>query len=77
MNVNAGLGPEFTTSNMDAKVIDLQSLTGGEAHAIERIQFLYLGEAYFWIIDDVQIFDEEPSVETFPLYVGETLTEYG
>lgn len=73
LNMNIGQGIE--TSAFDIQVIDL--LEYAAPTTIEQIEFSFETNDYFWILDDIGFYEEEPFISTLPAYVGDTLTALG
>ncbi len=69
----------FETSALDSKVLKIDNSIIETIPNIETIsiRFRYTGGKYFWIVDDIGIYNEEPFPRTLPEYVGDTLTTLG
>lgn len=70
------LHSDVETAQGDIQVIKLNDFFDN-IDTIKRIGFHYEGTGYFWIIDDVGFYEEEPFTTTRPAYVGDTLTALG
>ncbi len=77
LQLNATLAPELETSAYDVQVIDLVALNGGALGDVAQIRFRVEGQPYFWVIDDVEFYDEFPFPITLPTYLGDSLAQYG
>ncbi|HFC00734.1 MAG TPA: T9SS type A sorting domain-containing protein, partial [Phaeodactylibacter sp.] len=63
------------TSAADKKYIDLSQVAGNMGEV--QIRFLFTGTQYFWILDDINIYDEDPSPKSFPPRYSDSLEVYG
>ncbi|MGB3546194.1 MAG: S8 family peptidase [Saprospiraceae bacterium] len=75
--LNATLAPELETSAYDVQVVDLVALNGGPLSDVAQVRFRVEGPPYFWVIDDVEFYDEFPFPVTLPAYLGDSLAQYG
>lgn len=68
------IGTNVETSCMDRVVIELPGiLIHGD---VFQLRFIFQGELYFWIIDDISIYDAYPYPVTFPNYIGDSLQAF-
>ncbi|MFK8009404.1 MAG: S8 family peptidase [Saprospiraceae bacterium] len=74
-NVNDNVNQNVETSSGDYRVIDISSAAGGVGEALVR--FVFFGDYYFWILDDVEFWNDDPSPQTFPTRYGDSLTVFG
>ncbi|MDH3649798.1 MAG: hypothetical protein OEQ53_08945, partial [Saprospiraceae bacterium] len=54
--LNEDIGPNEATSTRDVIVFDISSIAADQAEV--TVKFIWEGEYYFWVIDDVQFFRE-------------------
>ena len=54
--VNEDIGSNESTSSLDIIVQDISDIAAGQADV--RVKFVWEGEYYFWLIDDVQLFGD-------------------
>ncbi len=73
-NINQGLQPQVETSPNDVQVIDITTIA---ANSNIQLEFVYEGNGYFWIIDDVELHAFFPYPETNPIHYGDTLAALG
>ncbi len=73
-NVNDNVNQNVETSSGDYKVIDISTPAGGVGEV--RVRFVFSGDYYFWILDDVEFWDGYPYPQTFPAYVGDSLVAF-
>ena len=57
------------------EVIDISSYVAHQPDV--HIRFLFEGRFYFWILDDIELYDAQPVIPTSPPYIGEYLTLHG
>lgn len=75
--VNEIVGTNQETSNKDLVIIDISEFLFTLFEGFQ-LRFTFIGDYYFWIIDDIQIVLDQPIYkETFPRYVGDSLTAFG
>ncbi len=55
--LNEDVGPNEATSTRDIKVYDISSIAAGQSDV--TVKFIWEGEYYFWVIDDVRFFSEK------------------
>ena len=72
--VNRGIIPNWETRNDSELVLDISSAFSGVGKL--TIFFAFEGSRYFWIVDDVEIFENNPN-PTKPAWIGEYLTNFG
>jgi hypothetical protein len=72
---NELIGTNVETSHKERVVIDLSDLpfTGEQI----QLRFTFQGSYYFWLIDDLVLYDAYPYPVTIPSYVGDSLANYG
>lgn len=73
-NVNDNVNQNVETSSGDYKIIDISTSAGGVGEVLVR--FVFSGDYYFWILDDVEFWDGYPYPQTFPAYVGDSLVAF-
>ena len=73
--LNTAINRNVETSNKDYQIIDISAYAANEPSVMVR--FLFEGDYYFWIIDNVKFYDGYPVIETFPSNVGDYLTLHG
>lgn len=74
INGTIGLGVETTNANLIT--LDISALAANEPTV--QIRFLFEGANFFWIVDDVQVFELPDTFgETFPPQLGDSLSNWG
>jgi subtilisin family serine protease len=73
-NLNDNVNQNVETSSGDYKVIDISTPAAGVGEV--RVRFVFSGDYYFWILDDVEFWDGYPYPQTFPAYVGDSLVAF-
>lgn len=68
------VGTNVDTGKKDRVVINISDYI--DATSPFRIRFVFQGELYFWILDDISIYDGYPYPETFPQYIGDSLQAF-
>jgi len=68
------VGINVETSKKGRVVIDISDYI--DATLPFRLRFVFQGELYFWILDDVSIYQGYPYPETFPQYIGDSLQAF-
>lgn len=74
--IHSNLPTNVETAKADIQVIKLNDYFDN-VDTIKRVGFHYEGTGYFWILDDIGFYEEEPFISTLPAYVGDTLTALG
>lgn len=72
--INTDVQQNVETSPADIKYINI---TPPQPSGEIKVRFVFEGDYYFWIIDDVEIYTEDPSPKTFPTRYGDSLTVFG
>ncbi len=75
IEVNEDVNRNVETPNTDYKIIDISAVAANQATV--NVRFLFEGQYYYWLIDNVEFLDGYPVIPTFPAYVGEYLTLHG
>ncbi len=70
---NLGQGQE--TSSGKFEIIDLSAVL--PLPQPFQLEFSVVGESFFWLVDDISLWDSQQTYPTFPRYVGENLTAFG
>lgn len=73
-NVNDNVNQNVETSSGDDKIIDISTPAAGVGEV--RVRFVFSGDYYFWILDDVEFWNDYPYPPTFPEYVGDSLVAF-
>jgi subtilisin family serine protease len=73
-SINQTVSKNVETGAEDYQIIDISSEVGDQP--MVRIRFVFEGDYYFWILDDIQFFDAYPYPQTFPEYVGDSLVNF-
>lgn len=73
LRVGLEAGEETSAGSYHLLSLGSTLLDAGEV----TIRFELVGNANFWIIDDVQLHRSRPDPVTFPRYIGESLTQMG
>lgn len=68
IDLNNSLVPGAETGNDEYVTIDL--LEGVEAGPNMTIEFAFSGAGYFWLIDDIGIYDAKPGLKVIPERIG-------
>jgi len=78
-NINANVAQHIETGNNDIQIINItELLSQGDELSNIQITFSFEGNRYFWIVDDVQIWDDVPPPPmTNPRNHGDSLAFYG
>lgn len=76
-DLNQNLGTNIETDNNDVQIIDLSAIAPVEGEYSIQVEFEFIGQYYFWLIDDVQFYDSYPYPETRPAFFGESLASFG
>ncbi|MCB0707526.1 MAG: S8 family peptidase [Saprospiraceae bacterium] len=74
-NINNDVTENIETPRLDRKVYDLSPFVAGQPEL--SLRFSFSGDNYFWILDDVRLYDGEPKLETNPPYLGDSLIALG
>ena len=74
-NVNDNVNQNVETSSGDEKIIDISTPAADVGEV--RVRFVFSGDYYYWILDDVEFWDGDPSPQTFPTRYGDSLTVFG
>ncbi len=77
LDLNQNLGTNIETDNGDLQIIDLSSVAPVEGEYAVQVEFEFIGQYYFWLIDDVQFFDSYPFPQTRPEFFGDSLAAFG
>jgi hypothetical protein len=72
---NNHIGANIETSHKERVVIDLTDFL--QPGFPFQLRFTFIGEYYFWIIDDITLYDAYPYPTTFPAYIGDSLASFG
>jgi len=72
---NELIGTNAETSHKERVVIDLSELPFDGPQL--QLRFTFQGSYYFWLIDDIRLYDAYPFPVTVPSYVGDSLASYG
>lgn len=75
IDLNEGVNRNVETNPKDYEIINISDIVGNEETV--NIRFVFDGGYYFWILDDIFLYDSYPVIPTFPAYVGEYLTLHG
>jgi len=75
IDINEDVKRNVETSNKDYEIIDISDFAANELEV--NVRFLFDGQYYFWIVDDIYFYDEYPVIPTYPSFIGEYLTEHG
>lgn len=76
MPINGTIGLGVETNNANLITLDISDLAANEPTV--QIRFLFEGANFFWIVDDVQVFELPDTYgETFPPELGDSLTNWG
>ncbi|MEM9546890.1 MAG: S8 family serine peptidase [Bacteroidota bacterium] len=73
--LNEGINRNVETSNKNFEIIDISTYVADEPNVY--IRFLFEGKFYYWILDDIEFYNDFPVIETNPRNVGEYLTLHG
>ena len=73
--LNEGINRNVETSPKAYEVIDISTYVANEPDVL--IRFLFDGRYYFWILDNIILYDAYPVIPTVPAYIGEYLTLHG
>ena len=73
--INTAVGKNVETSRFDRVKLDISSVAGSQFEVLVRFRFE--GNNYFWIIDNINLTEEEPFPITFPPYLGDSLQALG
>jgi hypothetical protein len=73
--INQNVGLNIETGAADYQVIDISDEVGGQPDI--QIRFVFEGDYYFWIVDDIEFYDGPPILNTLPEYVGDSLRQFG
>ena len=72
--INEDINKNVETGPNNYIVLDISSFVDV---APVRIRFVFEGDYYFWILDDIGFYDAYPHDPTFPTYVGDSLASFG
>ena len=72
---NELIGTNVETSHKERVVIDLSDLPFSGPQL--QLRFTFQGSYYFWLVDDIRLYDAYPYPVTVPNYVGDSLRNYG
>lgn len=75
ISLNQGVKRNVETSNKDYEIINISDLVANQANVY--IRFLFEGQYYFWLLDDIIFYDDHPVIPTFPANIGAYLTTNG
>lgn len=73
--LNANVGVNIETSHRDLQIFDISEEAGDRENV--QLEFIFEGTNYFWLIDDVQFFDDYPYPQTRPAFFGDSLATFG
>ncbi len=68
---NGNVLANVETSNRAVEIVDISNVAAGAANVF--IRFYFKGKNYFWIVDDVELYDAYPYPETAPEYFADSL----
>jgi len=74
IDLNEDINRNVETSPKDYQIIDITDYAAHEPDVLVR--FVFDGQYYFWILDDVFFYEDYPVIPTFPPNIGEYLTEH-
>lgn len=77
VDVNQNLGTNLETDNNDLQILDLSAVAPPEGEYTVQVEFEFIGQYYFWLVDDVQFFDSYPFPQTRPEFFGDSLAAFG
>lgn len=76
IQINENIPKAAETSNANLVFLELTDFISGATEI--QIRFVFAGSNFFWIIDDVQLLELPPDFgETFPSFLGDSLTLWG
>ncbi|MGH1437428.1 MAG: S8 family peptidase [Lewinella sp.] len=75
IQLNANVGVNIETSHRDLQIVDITE--GASNNENVQLEFIFEGTNYFWLIDDVQFFDDYPYPQTRPSFFGDSLANFG
>lgn len=73
-NLNDNVNLNVETSAADVQIVDISMPAAGVGEVLVR--FVFSGDYYFWILDDIEFWDDFPYPQTFPEYVGDSLVAF-
>ncbi len=73
IQVNTTINPNVETGKRDYTLLYINDFTQTTDF---QIRFRFAGSYYFWIIDDVEVWEGKPYDESFPEYLGDSLVTY-
>ncbi|MDB4285833.1 S8 family peptidase [bacterium] len=72
--VNESVSKDFETSPADVRVLDISQVAGLNN---VLVRFVFEGQYYFWIIDDIEFTDVDITPKTDPTYFADSLETFG
>ncbi|WP_020539231.1 S8 family peptidase [Lewinella cohaerens] len=75
ITLNTNVGINIETSHRDVQIFDISMAAGNNENV--QLEFVFEGTNYFWLIDDVQFFDDYPYPQTRPSFFGDSLANFG
>lgn len=71
--INTLLNQNVETAAYDTIALDISAVAGDQQNI--RVEFELQGQAYFWLLDDINFFDEQPFPQTNPRPFGQFLAD--
>ena len=76
-DINENLITNVETGREDVQIFDLSGFVPMSGAYVIEVQFEFLGQHYFWLVDDVQFYDSYPYPPTNPRFFGDSLAAFG
>ena len=73
--INENVNQNVETGIADYQVIDISTEVGDLQNM--KIRFVFDGDYYFWILDDIEFYNGMPFQESIPEYVADSLRDFG